>query len=148
MKLSDKGIKFMKSFEELRLKSYLCQSGVWTIGYGHTAGVKKGQTITEEQAEEFFRKDSAWAENAVNKLMLKLNQNEFDSLVSLVFNIGELAFSKSTIRRYLLSGMNKVKIADQFLVWTYSKGVYSAGLQRRRLKERQIYLYNNYEYNV
>lgn len=148
MKLSDKGIKFMKSFEELRLTSYLCESKVWTIGYGHTAGVRKGQKITEEQAEEFFRQDSAWAEKAVNNLQLNLSQNEFDALVSLVFNIGEDAWGKSTIRRYLLTGVSKIKIADQFLVWTHSKGKYSAGLQRRRLKERQIFFYNNYEYNV
>ena len=52
MKTSPKGIALIKEFEGLRLKAYKCPGGVWTIGYGHTTGVKPGMVITEAQAEE------------------------------------------------------------------------------------------------
>lgn len=67
MKISDRGIDFIKGFEELRLKAYDDGVGVWTIGWGHTKGVKKGDVITIEQAEQFFRDDLAEFESFVNK---------------------------------------------------------------------------------
>ena len=57
MKTSDRGIALIKSFEGCRLTAYLCPSGVWTIGYGHTEGVSKGQVITQEQADIFLKSD-------------------------------------------------------------------------------------------
>ena len=57
MKTSDRGIALIKSFERCRLTAYLCPSGVWTIGYGHTAGVTRGQTITQAEADSIVRVD-------------------------------------------------------------------------------------------
>ena len=76
------GLSLIKRFEGLYLESYLCPAKVWTIGYGHTKGVVKGQKITEEEAEDFLKKDLAAAEKTVNSLNVQLTQNQFDNLVS------------------------------------------------------------------
>lgn len=141
MHLSESGLNYIKSFEELRLRSYICPAGKLTVGYGHTGpDVKPNMIITEGEAAELFKKDCAWVEDAVNAMNTDLQQNEFDALCSLVFNIGAAAFRNSTIRRLILNKSEKIKIADQFLVWTYIKGQYSQGLQNRRREERKIFL--------
>ena len=86
MKTSPKGIALIKEFEGLRLKAYKCPGGVWTIGYGHTAGVKSGMVITEAQAEEYLKADLIVFERYLNGLGLALNQNQFDALVSFIYN--------------------------------------------------------------
>jgi len=102
MKTSNKGIDLIRQFEGLRLKAYLDSVGVPTIGYGHTKGVKLGQTITEQQAIEFLKQDLADAELTVNRRVnVELTQNQFDALVSLVYNIGSGNFSKSSVLRFL-----------------------------------------------
>ena len=143
-------IDFIKSFEELRLEAYICPAGKLTIGYGHTSGVKSGMKITAAEAEELLKKDLAYAEKALDDIQqyfsyLCFSQNEYDALISLVFNIGNEKFRTSTIRRMLIAGMPKEKIADQFPLWTYIKGKYSNGLQRRRQAEKKIYLGGTYK---
>ena len=90
MKTNDDGINLIKSFEGCRLTAYLDPVGVWTIGYGHTKGVKKGQTISEATATVYLKEDLTESENAVNKWMNKysFNSNEFSALVSFTFNCG------------------------------------------------------------
>ena len=97
MKASSKALELIKQFEGLRLKAYLCPGGVWTIGYGHTAGVKSGMVITEAQAEEFLLSDIAIFEKAINDQNLALTQNMFDALVSFTFNVGVGNFKRSTL---------------------------------------------------
>ena len=142
MKTSPKGIALIKEFEGLRLKAYLCPGGVWTIGYGHTAGVKPGMTITEEQAEQFLKEDLIVFEKAVNNQNLSINQNQFDALVSLIYNIGIGNFQKSTLLRKARINANDNSIMDEFLRWVYSKGRVLPGLQRRRLSEMKLYFSN------
>lgn len=139
MKTSPKGIALIKEFEGLRLKAYKCPGGVWTIGYGHTAGVKPGMIITEAQAEEFLKEDLFSCENAVNNQKLSINQNQFDALVSLIYNIGIGNFQKSTLLRKARVNPNDNSIMDEFLKWVYSKGRVLPGLQRRRLREMKLY---------
>jgi lysozyme len=139
MKTSPKGIALIKEFEGLRLKAYLCPGGVWTIGYGHTAGVKPGMTITEEQAEQFLKEDLIVFERAVNNHNLSINQNQFDALVSLIYNIGIGNFQKSTLLRKARINANDNSIMDEFLRWVYSKGRVLPGLQSRRLREMKLY---------
>lgn len=131
----------IKKWEGLRLEAYLpTPNDVWTIGWGHTLGVKKGDKITKEQAEAFFREDIKWAEEAVNNsVKVSISQNMFDALVSLVFNIGATAFKKST----LLKKLNKADYegaANQFLVWNKQKGRILSGLSKRRSEEREYFL--------
>lgn len=131
----------IKKWEGLRLEAYLpTPNDVWTIGWGHTLGVKKGDKITKEQAEAFFREDIKWAEEAVNSSVnVTISQNMFDALVSLTFNIGATAFKKSTLLKKLNKG-DYEGAADQFLVWNKQKGKILSGLSKRRSEEREYFL--------
>ena len=142
MKTSPKGIALIKEFEGLRLKAYLCPGGVWTIGYGHTAGVKPGMVISEAQAEEYLKADLISFERYLNGLGLALNQNQFDALISLIYNIGIGNFQKSTLLCKARINANDNSIMDEFLRWVYSKGRVLPGLQRRRLREMKLYFSN------
>ena len=143
MKTSPKGIALIKEFEGLRLKAYLCPGGVWTIGYGHTAGVKPGMVITEAQAGEYLKADLIAFERYLNGLGLALNQNHFDALVSFIYNVGTGNFSSSTLLRKVRANPQDNSIMDEFLRWVYSKGRVLPGLQRRRLDEMKLYFSND-----
>ena len=134
-------ISLIKKHEGLRLEAYLpTPNDVWTIGYGHTHTAKPGMKITEKQAEALLRKDIAWAEKAVNKsVVVPLTQNQFDALVSFVFNVGEGAFSTSTLLRLLNSG-DYSGAANQFLRWNKQKRRVLNGLTKRREEERKLFL--------
>lgn len=143
MKTSDKGIKLITAHEGLRLKAYRCPAGVWTIGYGHTGGVKPFQTITQRQAIEFLRQDLEASERAVNEQRLAINQNQFDALVSFVFNVGSGAFRRSTLLRKARVNPNDLSIADEFAKWNKARvnGILTVlpGLTKRRKDECNLY---------
>ena len=143
MNTSPKGIALIKEFEGLRLKAYKCPGGVWTIGYGHTAGVKPGIVISEAQAEEYLKADLIAFERYLNGLGLALNQNQFDALVSFIYNVGTGNFSNSTLLRKVRANPQENSIMDEFLRWVYSKGRVLPGLQRRRLAEMKLYFSND-----
>ena len=143
MKTSPKGIALIKEFEGLRLKAYKCPGGVWTIGYGHTAGVKPGMVITEDQAEEYLRADLIAFEKYLNGHELAINQNQFDALVSFIYNVGTGSFSSSSLLRKVRVNPQDNSIMDEFLRWVYSKGRVLPGLQRRRLVEMKLYFSND-----
>jgi len=136
-----KNISLIKKHEGLRLEAYLpTPNDVWTIGYGHTHTTKQGQKITEAQADALLRKDITWAEKAVNNLVVvPLTQNQFDALVSFVFNVGEGAFGTSTLLR-LLNSKDYEGAANQFLRWNKQKGKILNGLTKRREEERNLFL--------
>lgn len=145
MTTSQAGINLITSFEDLELKAYLCPAGVWTIGFGTTVypdgtKVKKGDKCTAEQAKAYFAYDLKRFETAVNSgLTILVNQNQFDALVSLTYNIGETAFKKST----LLAKLNKGDLkgaAEQFSVWNKGGGQVLKGLVRRRTAESELFL--------
>ena len=143
MKTSPKGIALIKEFEGLRLKAYKCPGGVWTIGYGHTAGVKHGMVISERQAEEYLKADLIAFEKYLNDLGLAINQNQFDALISFIYNVGTGNFSSSTLLRKVKANPLDNSIMDEFLKWVYSKGRVLPGLQRRRLAEMKLYFSND-----
>ena len=143
MKTSPKGIALIKEFEGLRLKAYKCPGGVWTIGYGHTVGVKPGMVISEAQAEEYLKVDLIAFERYLNGPGLALNQNQFDALISFIYNVGTGNFSSSTLLRKVRANPQDNSIMDEFLRWVYSKGRVLSGLQRRRLAEMKLYFSNN-----
>lgn len=143
MNTSPKGIALIKEFEGLRLKAYKCPGGVWTIGYGHTAGVKPGIVISEAQAEEYLKADLIAFERYLNGLGLALNQNQFDALISFIYNVGTGNFSNSTLLRKVRANPQENSIMDEFLRWVYSKGRVLPGLQRRRLAEMKLYFSND-----
>lgn len=139
-KTSESGINLIKKHEGLRLLAYLCPANVWTIGYGHTGGVKKGERITEEQAEQYLRADLAKAEMIVNTEAPWINQNQFDALVSFVFNVGGGNFRKSTLLRLLKDKQPKEVVGNQFHRWVYGGGRVLPGLVRRRQDEYLLYV--------
>ena len=143
MKTSPKGIALIKEFEGLRLKAYKCPGGVWTIGYGHTAGVKPGMVISEAQAEEYLMADLIASEKYLNSLGLAINQNQFDALISFIYNVGTGNFSSSTLLRKVKANPLDNSIMDEFLRWVYSKSRVLPGLQRRRLAEMKLYFSND-----
>ena len=145
MRLSQNGVNFIKSHEALRLKAYQDSKGVWTIGWGHTKGVKPGDVITREQAEQFIRDDFAWVERILNADLVTgrdkplVTQNEFDALCSLVFNIGSDAYLDSTVRRKIKQG-DKMAAARAFKMWVYSNHKFVQGLANRRADEVRLFL--------
>ena len=137
---SDLGIKLIKKFEGLRLSAYQCSAHVWTIGYGHTRGVKAGDTITEGQAEKFLRDDLSQFEVAVSRLVsVPLSQHQFDALVSFTFNLGERNLKNSTLLKKLNAG-DYSGAAEDFPRWNRADGRVVEGLTRRRLAERDMFL--------
>lgn len=139
-KTSDRLITLLKKHEGCRLKAYLCPAKVWTIGFGTTSGVVEDMEITQEQAETLLRMDLEKFENGVSR-MLKVNvtQNQFDALVSLAYNIGLSALSKSALMRKLNAGDAK-GAAIEFGRWNRAGGRELLGLTRRRKEERKLFM--------
>ncbi len=138
MRTSNDGISLIKRHEGCRLEAYKCPAGVWTIGYGHTRGVKQGQKITMEQAEVLLRGDLATSEAVVNKIY-KLKQHQFDALVSFVFNLGAGSFEKSTLRKLVVANPDNSEIRREFGKWVYAGGRKLSGLMARRADEANLY---------
>lgn len=140
MKTSSSGVAFIKRHEGLRLTAYQCSAGAWTIGYGHTGGVKQGDTVTLAQAKAMLADDLAKYEAAVNAAAIPgLKQQQFDALVSLCYNIGVAAFNRSSVLRLALRDANAPTIRGAFLAWVKAGGKFSAGLYRRRTEEANMY---------
>lgn len=139
MELSEEGIALIKQFEGLRHEAYQCPAGIWTIGYGHTADVRPGDIITAEQADAFLLQDVAESEIAVNRQVTTvLTQNQFDALVSFVFNLGSNNFRASTLLKKLNTGDN-IGAAAELMRWVYAGGKPSPGLIRRREAEKLLF---------
>ena len=139
MKIGEKGIELIKEFEGLKLTAYLDSVGVPTIGYGHTKGVKIGDRCTKEEAEAFLREDLKDAEACVNEhVTVPINQNEFDALVSFVFNFGCTKFRGSTLLRKL-NNSDYDGASLEFARWNRAGGLELAGLTRRRAAEAELF---------
>lgn len=147
MKISDEGLRLIKSFEgyHTRLKdgscaAYLCPAGVATIGFGCTEGVKLGMVWSEAEAEAALLREIAKFEDAVSRnVTVEINQNEFDAMVSLAYNIGAAAFGRSTVLRRLNKG-DRAGAAKAFNLWNKGGGRVLAGLVSRRMRESALFL--------
>lgn len=139
MNYSEAGKKLTEQFEGLRLGAYQDQGGVWTCGYGHTAGVGPETTCTPEQADEWLDDDIAWAVDFVNRVVcVELTQGQFDALVDFTFNLGAGAFKGSTLLAYV-NNHEFTAAAAEFGKWVYVAGKQSAGLVRRRQAEKELF---------
>lgn len=142
MKISKNGINLIKEFESLKLKAYPdpgTGGKPWTIGYGHTKGVKLGDVISKQQAEQYLRDDLNEFESGVSRLVtVQINQNQFDALVSFAFNVGLGALEKSTLLRLLNAG-DYAGAAEQFPRWNKAAGKVLNGLIRRRAAEQALF---------
>lgn len=135
MRVSDICFSKIQEFEGLRLTAYKCPAGVWTIGFGHTKGVKMGQTITKAQAETLLRGDLLPCENYVRGLNLELTQGQFDALVDFCFNLGTAALQRSTLLQKIRTKADELTIRNEFAKWVNAGGVRLQGLVKRRAWE-------------
>ncbi|MGL4999535.1 MAG: lysozyme [Cetobacterium sp.] len=140
MRTSSVGINLIKKFEGLKLKAYICEGGKKTVGYGTTSGVTEGMIITEEKAEDLLKKDLVRFETAVKTVVrVKLNQNQFDSLVSFSYNVGTGALQSSTLLKKLNQGDYK-GASEEFQKWNRAGGKVLNGLIKRREAEKELFL--------
>jgi len=165
MKTGELGIKLIKYYEGLHdgnlttigLQPKECPAGIWTVGYGHAledkdGGWLKGKTgydkiktqypeyltLTEEQASELLTKELESYERKIDSLKLTLSQNEFDALVSFIYNLGFGALQKSTLLKRIIAKSGDIK--EAFLMWNKCNGKVLLGLTKRRETEAILFL--------
>ena len=126
--------------EGFRAKAYRCPSGVWTIGYGTTTGVKEGMVVNQNQAFKLLQDDSSKLERLINKLVVDFTQNQFDAIGLFCYNCGFPAFKSSTLFRVIKNNRYDKRIKELWMQWKYSKGKVLLGLERRREVEVNLYL--------
>lgn len=149
MKISKNGIAFIKQWEGCKLTAYKAvpTEKYYTIGIGHYgADVECGMAITQTQAEQMLAKDVASIETLLNDLHIPFSQPQFDSLVSLIFNIGAANFNSSTMKKKIVARSHPLAVTDEMVRWVRSGGVILLGLQRRRVAEANMYLGRNAYY--
>lgn len=148
MKASTQAFDLIKSFEGCRLKAYKdpgSKNGLpITIGWGSTMyidgrKIQLGDVITQEQADELLEWEIAKKTAVLGLMGLKLNQNQFDSLTSFVFNIGFGNLNKSTLLKKVRQNPNDPAIGIEFMKWIYNDGKQLKGLIRRRTAEKNLY---------
>ena len=137
MNISIVGLDLIKKYEGCRLSAYKDSTGTLTIGYGHTSGVKEGQTITQAQADNYLRADVANAEKYVNKhhAHYNFNQNQYDALTSFTFNLGGGNLTKLTNsdKRTIL------EISEKIPAYNKAGGKVLNGLVKRRAEEQALF---------
>lgn len=155
MKTSPAGLLFLAKWEGEVDHAYYDVAHILTVGIGHVIkpgdtvdgaviGDHVGDPITHQEALDLLAHDVAWAEDAVNHLVtIPLNQNQFDALVDLTFNIGAGAFAKSALLAQINAG-NVIAAAAHFTDYDHAveggKFVEDQGLKRRRITEQNLFL--------
>lgn len=141
MAITASTIDYITEEEGFRNKAYKDSKGLWTIGVGHL--IKKDEphllnaVLSDQEVKDLLKSDLKWCSEAVeSSVKVPLNQNQFDALYSLCFNIGETNFKKSTVVRRLNTGDYK-GAADAILMWNKP-----AVLEKRRRRERELFLTN------
>lgn len=142
MRITPEGVALVKHFEGLRLKAYPdpgTGGEPWTIGYGHTGGVKPGDEITTEMAELMLLRDLRKFEDGVTSAVrVAITPSQFSACVSFSYNVGLGNFGSSTLLKMINAG-NADAAADQFLRWNRAAGKVLPGLTARREAERRLY---------
>ncbi len=137
--IGKEALEMIKRFEGCRLQAYKCPAGVWTIGYGHTAGVKQGQVITQAQADAYLIADCQKFADYVDNpsyvpITKSINNNQRDALISFAYNCGAGSL------RTLCKGRTAAQIAEAILLYDKAGGKVLAGLTKRRKVERELFL--------
>lgn len=139
--MSDYAFSRLKEFEGLRLTAYRCAGGKWTIGYGHTKGVREGQRIDERTASRLLEEDVEYFESFLAKepYAEDITQGQWDALVDFLFNLGVGNFLSSTLRKRIIENVDHDDIPNQFRRWNKAGGKVLMGLVKRREWEAQMY---------
>jgi lysozyme len=114
--------------------------GILTIGWGHIKNVKAGMAITQQQAETFLKDDIKPIEALLNGMGINYTQNQFDALVSWIFNLGQGDFKSSTMYKYIVARKSDLEITDQMVKWHNAGGKPLLGLKKRRCDEANMFL--------
>lgn len=135
---------FLKRWEGVRYDVYKDVAGFLTVGVGHLVKAKDslslGDVVKDDRVDDLLRSDIAIAENAVNdRVKVALTQNQFNALVSFVFNVGTGAFAQSGLLRALNAG-NYAGVSNQFTKWVFAGGRKVRGLELRRNAEKALFL--------
>ena len=139
MEISQEGIALIKKFEGCELEAYKCAAGVWTIGYGSTKGVKESDSISQEDADKLLMDELKEYESYVNDFVeVDLEQNQFDALVSWVFNLGPANLKASTLLK-VLNSKDYEGVPAQIKRWNKAGGKVLQGLIRRREAESLLF---------
>jgi lysozyme len=146
MQINKDCLLLIAEFEGLSLKPYLCPAKKATIGYGNTY-YKDGKKVTmldnpisKEEALELLKVIVDSFAKEVSKLVVSpLNQNQFNALVSFTYNVGSNNLKNSTLLKLINKDHKQLAIANEFLKWVNAGGQKSKGLEKRRIKESQIY---------
>ena len=145
MKPSQKCFDLIKKYEGFKDKAYLCPAGVPTIGFGSTmwtdgSRVRLGQTITMDGAQKLL---AYYLVNVLHFIPENVNQNQFDSLCSFIYNVGVSNFRKSTLLKKVKENPERLDIRDEFMKWTLARKngqlVQLPGLVKRRQAEADLY---------
>jgi lysozyme len=141
----NKGIAIIRKYEGLKLRAYICPSGLATIGYGATfymngSRVQIGDVITIDHADKLLHfQVKLFADEVQRTVKVKLNENQLGALVSFCFNVGGAAFAKSTLARKVNANPSDPTIRNEFMRWTRGGGKVLPGLVKRREEEANLY---------
>ena len=139
MQTSESGKALIRQHEGLLLAAYQDIGGVWTIGYGHTLGVRAGQVINGEEAESMLEQDLVAVDKCLsNSIRVSVTQNQWDALADFVFNLGCHAFVGSTLLKLLNDG-NYEAASAEFPKWDHDNGKVVEGLLERRIEEQTLF---------
>jgi lysozyme len=139
MQTSFRGIELIKMSEGFRAEAYLCPAGKLTIGYGSTENVFPGMVVSEMEAETMLNNHLSGIEMQLSSLWLPISQNQFDALVSFIYNLGWGNFITSTLLKLIQANPMNPSIADEFQKWVHAAGKILPGLLTRRQLEAQLY---------
>lgn len=148
LSIGDNLVNFVSKYEGYYSRTYICGGGKRTIGYGHV--ILPGESfdsMTKPQARELLKKDLEYIAHRVNELTSdsNLKQQEFDSLVSFAFNVGEGGLKKSDLLKSIKAGeRNSSEIRGNFSAWRKAGGRVLLGLERRRYDEWEMFCQGDY----
>ena len=146
MKISNNGLELIKHFEGCVLNAYKCPAGVWTIGYGHTKDVQPGDEWSESHADHMLEVEMEEYEGYVNNsVTAPINQDQFDALVSWVYNLGGGNLNASTMLKVLNAGQYE-EVPAQMMRWNKAGGKTLDGLIRRREAESLLFESKEWEH--
>lgn len=116
---------------------------MWTVGYGHTADVNAGTTVTEDEAMRLLREDVAEVRGRIEHMCAQdgvtLSAVQADALTSFAFNVGTEALRRSTLWSLVKRDPGDPAIAREFSRWVYGGGRRLPGLVKRREEEAALY---------
>lgn len=141
LSISSEGKELIKRFEGLYLKAYYCPSGKRTIGYGHTGAAARKTTISKAEADSLLDQDLNTYQKVVrDNVTVPLTTSQFSALVSFSFNVGEGAFLRSSLRKYL-NKSDYLLASKEFPKWIRGNNKrILKGLVKRRKAEQDLFL--------